>query len=459
MTKEGLHNLLNLGVEKNAAHFLIFSETKSERLNYVCEFIFNTVLKVNYSITQSLSEFETSNHFKINYYRKHIDKAFQLQPHSLIFETIITEQKPQPIFKNENIYFFETTSSNFHFDVFAATFFFISRLEEWQTFEADTHQRFEAKNSILFQNKFHLKPVVDIWIEELKTALQHFYPTISFPEKKFKAISTIDVDNLYAFKHKGFVRTSGAIAKDILKFDFKNLSARLNVLRGKQKDPFDIYESISEFCLQNNIPLLYFFLFKTGTAHDRTVDPSYPAFKNVFTTLKKYVSPSTGSGVFVGLHPSYNSSVDEAMLKQEVSDFSKALGEPVNISRQHYLRFNIKTTPKHLLQNDIMADFTMGFASQLGFRAGTSQPFYYYDFANEQKTDLIFVPFCAMDGAYLVYDKITPEDTLNSLLQLANEVKKVKGLFITVYHERTFYDELYKGFGEVYKKTYSKIAN
>ena len=63
-----------------------------------------------------------------------------------------------------------------------------------------------------------------------------------------------------------------------------------------------------------------------------------------------------------------------------------------------------------------------------------------------------------MDGAYLVYDKITPEAALNSLLQLATEVKKVKGLFITVYHERTFYDEFYKGFGEIYKKLYFEIS-
>jgi hypothetical protein len=217
MTREGLHTLLNLGVETNVSHILIFSETKSERLNYACEFIFNTVLKVNYSVTQSISEFETSTHFKINYSEKSFDTAFHIQPHTLLIEPTLTEQKPQPFFNNENIYFFETSSSNFHFDIIAATFFLVSRLEEWQTFEADAHQRFEAKNSILFQNKFHLKPVVEIWIEEFKIALQHFYPAIIFPEKKFKAISTIDVDNLYAFKHKGFVRTTGAIVKDIIK--------------------------------------------------------------------------------------------------------------------------------------------------------------------------------------------------------------------------------------------------
>lgn len=450
MIKEGLHTLLNLGVEINATHVIIFSEIKSERLNYVCEFIFNTVLKVNYSITHSFSEFKNSNYFKLSYSEKALDKTFHIAPHTLLFETTLTNEKPEVLFKNDLIYFFESKNSDFHFDIFAATFYLISRLEEWLLFESDVHQRFEAKNSILFQHKLHLKPVIEIWIEEFKTELQNFYPTIIFPKKQFKAISTIDVDNLYAFKHKGFVRTTGAIAKDIIKFNLKNLATRLRVLRGKQKDPFDIYESISDFCLQHNIPLVYFFLFKTGTSYDRTVNPNSAAFKNVFTILKN-------KKALIGLHPSYNSSVDETLLKQEVTDFSKAINETVTISRQHYLRFNIKTTPNQLLKNGIIADFTMGFASQIGFRAGTSLPFYYYDFTAEKKTELLFVPFCAMDGAYLVYDKITPEETLTSLLNLANEVKKVNGLFISVYHERTFYDELCKGFGEVYKKLHLNV--
>ncbi len=93
----------------------------------------------------------------------------------------------------------------------------------------------------------------------------------------------------------------------------------------------------------------------------------------------------------------------------------------------------------------------MGFASQIGFRAGTSQPFYYYDFSVEKKSELLFVPFCAMDGAYFVYNKITQSEALDSLMKMAKEVKKVNGLFISVFHERTFYSELYNGFGDVYK--------
>ena len=444
ITKEGLNTLLNLTIEANAPTFIIYTDSKSERLNFVCEFIFNTVLKVNYNLTDVISEFEASTNFKINYSKKNIDSVFKIKPHSLLFETNITEQKPIPFFKNELIYFYENITGDLNFDIFSSVFYLISRVEEWQSFQADEHQRFEANNSILAKHNFNLKPVVELWIETLKIQIKKKYSSIIFPKKKFKIISTIDVDNLFAFKNKGFVRTMGAIGKDIVKLNFKNLTSRINVLMGKQPDPFDIYESISEFCLQKNIPLIYFFLFKTGTKYDRTVNPTSTAFTKIFkTVLNKHA--------IIGLHPSYNSSVNQNILEKETLNFSKSITKKVIISRQHYLRFNIRTTPNQLLKNGIIADFTMGFASQIGFRAGTSQPFYYYDFSVEKKSELLFVPFCAMDGAYFVYNKITPREALDSLMKMAKEVKKVNGLFISVFHERTFYNDLYNGFGDVYK--------
>ncbi|MDP3556060.1 MAG: polysaccharide deacetylase family protein [Bacteroidota bacterium] len=454
MDKKRLHTLLNLKVNTDSPNFIIYSEEISQRLDYVAHFIFNHVLKVNFSITNNISEFQSSRFFKINYSIKSIPNSFQIIPHALLFESGISISKPESFLKNNLIYFFKNKTSNnsleFNYDIFSSVFYFISRYEELQTFTADSHGRFEAKASILFENKMYLKPVVDYWILEFKKELQNFYPEIKFPENKFKAISTIDVDNLYAYKAKGYLRTTGAIFKDILKFDFTNLKHRIKVLSNKSQDPFDIYTSNSEFCLDNNIPLIYFFLFKSGTKYDRTVNPNSNSFNKVFKLIKEKQAN-------IGIHPSYFSCQDNDILKQEVNDFSNKLGEPVQLSRQHYLRFDIKTTPKLLLDNGIIADFTMGFASDIGFRAGTSFPFYYYDFAAEKQMDLLLVPFCAMDGAYFIYDKVSPEVMLNSLLDLANEVKKVNGFFITVFHERTFSSHLYPGYDHVYKKLFQKL--
>src|SRR4029079_15484934 len=111
-------------------------------------------------------------------------------------------------------------------------------------------------------------------------------------------------DNLYAFKHKGFFRTLGASAKDLVTLDLINFFDRMKVLMGFKKDPFDIYEEISDFCFEHKIPLFYFFLFKSGTMYDRSVSPDSPAYAAVLKRLKE-------NQAAVGIHPSYFSSENE----------------------------------------------------------------------------------------------------------------------------------------------------
>lgn len=448
-----LKNIFNTETALKAPLFLIYSPAVSVRLRYVCDFIFNRVLHVNFKITTDVNEFENRSTPGINYSEKKIHGAVQIIPQSLLFETGISTLQPEPFIKENRIWFFETESSDksvFHFDIFCAVFYFISRCEEWQEVEKDQHERFETKASLLFKPKFHLKPVVDHWILELKAHLESVYPNVIFPEKKFRFVSTIDVDNLYAYKSKGFIRTLGAALKDLLKLDLKNLGQRLSVLSGRSSDPFDVYEEVSTFCLEKQIPLVCFFLFRTGTRYDRTVDPGSGAFKKVFEVLKK-------NKAMIGLHPSYDAAFKEGMLAGELENLSLQANEKINLSRQHFLRFDIKTTPKLLLRCGITTDFSMGFASTPGFRAGTSHPFKYYDFETETETELLFVPFCGMDGAYFVYDTISPDAAFQSLMDLAIEVRKTKGYFISVFHERTFSNHLYPGFGPLYKKLYVKL--
>lgn len=445
---QDLYTHVNPQAGEEAPVILIYSTRSSERLAYTCHFIFNQVLRVNYAITNNRQDFERSPFAAINYSADAIGGIVQIIPHALLFDTGVMVAKPEPVVKNGQLYFFETTPAGtvaLPFDLFSAVFYFISRYEEWQPFEKDDHGRFEARASLLFRQGVHLTPVVDAWIMELAGALQQAYPELQLPKRAFRVLSTLDVDNLFAYRAKGLVRTAGAVVKDLVKPDLYNFRKRLKVLSGKEKDPFDVYEEIAVFCNEQQIPLACFFLFRTGTTYDRTVDPASGVFAPIVAGLKH-------NNAAVGLHPSYEASVRPEVLKEEVSRFSALLGEPVRASRQHYLRFDIKTTPALLLAQGIRMDFTMGFASSPGFRAGTSHPFFYYDFLAEKRTELLFVPFCAMDGAYTVYDRLNADAAYQSLIQLAAETKKVNGLFVTVFHERTFFNHLYPGFGPLYKK-------
>lgn len=451
LTRETLYTLLDLDLPQDSPQVTIYAPESGERLNYVCHFIFNHVLKLKSRITTSEQELMTSKGMRVNYSDKEIAGSFRIIPRALLSEKGITIKKPEAVKRGEMIYFYTyEENSLFSYDIFSAVFYFISRYEEWQSYSPDMHQRFEAGEALLYKNQFHLKPVVDIWIEELAEALQKFYPEIKFPERSFRVLSTIDVDNLYAYRAKGLIRSLGASAKDLLKLDLTNLKNRIAVLTGRKQDPFDIYKIISELCHEADIPLIYFFLMRNGTAHDRTVDPASPAFDEVFKTVQD-------QHAFLGLHPSYNSSVESSLLANEKKLIEKKSGTKVVISRQHYLRFNIRSTPKLLMDLGFEADFSMGFASAAGFRAGTSHPFYYYDFESEKGQPLLFVPFCVMDGVYMVYEKVSPEPAYEEMLKLAKEIKKVKGTFISVFHERTFSDHLYKGFGSLYKNLHRTL--
>jgi hypothetical protein len=452
LADENFRQCIHTTALPESPRIVVFSAHPSARLNYTCKFIFNHVLNCAVELTNNAAKFKSETGIKINYSEYVIENCFSIQPYGLLTETQVSETKPMQFTYAEQIYFFKTESDtqNLFFDIFSAVFYFISRYEEWQKFKADQHGRFEATSSLLVQHNSHLLPVVDSWINELRISLQNYYPEQKLPVKQFKIISTIDLDNLYAYKAKGLIRLIGGSVKDSLRGDFESFKLRLNVLVGRKKDPFDVYEEVSVFCKENKIPLVYFFLFKTGTTYDRTLNPASKAYHQVFEILSRH------SASF-GLHPSYNSAYEPALLEDEVKRLHQSSGKKITLSRQHYLRFDIRTTPNLLSKQGIEVDFSMGFASSPGFRAGTSHPFYYYDFNQEVEGQLLFMPFCAMDGAFVVYNKKNTEETFNTLFNLANDIKKNGGYFTTVYHERTFSDHLYHGFGTLYKKLHLHV--
>jgi hypothetical protein len=449
-----LNKTFELHPDEGAPLITVIAKPTGNRLDFCCRFIFNHVLGVRYLIKESKVESQAGEGFTISY-TKDASDGLKIEPSGFLNKQGIIDTKPERSIHNSLLYFYRNntgnTSEQFDFDIFSAVFYMISRMEEWQAFEPDVHKRFEAKESVLFKDNFHFLPVVDLWIMELKSALQKRYPDLEFPEKKFKVISTLDIDNLFAYKHKGFLRTLGALAKDLIKRDLKTLKERLSVLKGSQKDPFDVYEQVSSFCLSVNIPLFCFFLFRSGTKYDRTINPASPAYDVVLKTLKRY-------GANIGLHPSYEAAYKPGLLLKEIKKLGSKLGEKVYFSRQHFLRFDIKTTPKQLIENGIVADFTMGFASTPGFRAGTSFPFYNYDFYTESAGNLLMLPFCAMDGAYTVYNHSDASSALDSLLSLAKAVKYCNGYFITVFHERSFSEHLYKGYAALYYQLHKSLT-
>lgn len=307
-----------------------------------------------------------------------------------------------------------------------------------------------ASESLAFQNKFIEIPVVNSWINKIAISIENHYPHFKFPEREFQYISTIDIDNAYAYKHKSFVRTTGALLKSIIKGN--DFLYRLKVLFGKEKDPYDTFEYLTEIHKKYNISPIYFFLLGNYGEHDKNI-----SIKNkTFQTLIKSISNNNQ----IGIHPSYASNNITVKISQEKNRLQNISEQEITKSRQHYLKLNLPDTYRNLINNEIREDHTMGYAEHAGFRASICSPYFFYDLEKETETNLKIFPFAVMEATFQYYKKTTPEKALNHILNLMQKVKEVNGVFISVWHNESLSEEaIWKGWKVVYEKMLKESQN
>ncbi len=442
MLPHSFDELIHPHIPTGSPLVVIYSAQSSVRLHYVCEFIFNGVLRLPFQITDNKAIALSHTGIVITYDTEPLN-GVHLVPGSLLFESEVNPTYQLPVTSSVKALVEK------EMDLFSAVFWFISRYEEWQPFVVDAHGRFGSKNSVLYSTNELEVPVVDVWINQFRNKIQEQYPTFKLPPKVLRLVSTIDVDNLFAYQHKPFWRRLGASWKDRINGRTQINEARKAVLAGKESDPFDVYDEVSQFCANHHIPLAWFFLMRGGTRYDRTV-----------TNLSAFKAPMAAAvrnGASIGLHPSYYSQYNPGQLGAEFDRFQAVSGTDVRYSRQHFLRYDIRWTPQVLVASGVKVDFTMGFSDRSGFRAGTSHVFKMFDFENETILPLYAVPFCAMDGAYSE-QAASAEEALKQLKILAETIREVSGNFITVYHERSFDDLLYKGFKKTYYDLHRELS-
>ena len=161
----------------------------------------------------------------------------------------------------------------------------------------------------------------------------------------------------------------------------------------------------------------------------------------------------TAKTASIGIHPSYHSRYDYKLVDEEIHLLSNVLNTPINSSRQHYLKLRIPNTYKSLLSLGIANEYTMGFASMPGFRAGTSHTFRFYDIKHEQTTFLKVHPFCVMDATFKTYLNYTEAQAFDCILDLIQKLKKVNGTFTPLWHNESMSEYgVWKGWSGLYEK-------
>lgn len=424
----------------------VYCNKPSPRLYYVCKLLFGQLMHAKYQVFLDKAEFQNFDGFKINYSELNLEAQLQWNPHPILENGFFEDIIPEVAQWNGMPTLFPTRNPEWPFDLFAATFFLVSRYEEVKPHRADKHGRFPAEESTAYQHGFLERPLVNEWVVRLQQHIERIRPEAALPKQHFTAEATFDIDVAWAYLNKGILRTSAAVVLDLVLLKFNKLGQRLGVLLGKKKDPYDTYQYIEEQCEARGVPMRYFFLLGDYSNYDRNSSHELPAMRNLIAKL-------AAKGA-VGIHPSYGSHASEKQLQIEVERLAEIVKKPVEHSRQHYLKMTLPETYRRLVACGIVHDHTMGYAQHVGFRASVCSPFTFYDVLNDKELPLTIYPFAYMDGTLNHYMQLSPDEAVLVVKRLIDGVKDVSGTFVCLWHNSSLSDcDEWLGWRKVFEST------
>jgi len=109
-----------------------------------------------------------------------------------------------------------------------------------------------------------------------------------------------------------------------------------------------------------------------------------------------------------------------------------------------------------LLKSGVNKDYRMGYATTIGFRAGTCTPFFWYDLQLEKTTHLQVYPIAINDSVLLNNRTFNIDETLYKWGRLIENVKLLNGHFYVLWHKESLPEF---GKGKVGRRLYTQLLS
>jgi hypothetical protein len=255
------------------------------------------------------------------------------------------------------------------------------------------------------------------WFEN---ALQHGNAKEEFPRapspvsgSDHLVVCSQDIDFYYLDRWSTVIRLFKNMAAALVfyksgSYFFDNLKMTGDLLLGKQ--PGEYLSALRKAGVQHDFASTFFVVPRQ--AHRR--DPNY--------SLGQIASQLPGGEEIefsVEVHGSYCSVIEDRTLAEEAQALSRFIGRKPQGNRQHWLRFaDHQVLFDEIQRAELIADSTLGFSEEVGFRNGASFAFPPYNFAQEAPYNFLEVPLVLMDGGL----EATSRASATSPQKIAEEV-------------------------------------
>lgn len=407
---------------------ILLSSQNSARLEYVCHWIFKEQLGITYEIAATWPSDDDAV-FIVPYCVPDQVVANAIPNAGLLFENHIkVPEFNEGIWQGLPCFFYypDLKTEGPNFDIFSAVFYLISRYEEYLPYTPDKHQRYPATQSILFKMGVLERPLVDEWLHHWAHLLTQ--KGFDIKQNVFQLLPSYDIDIAYAYRGKGFIRTIGGILRHLFNGQVKEVVKRIKVLYSTNSlDPFDSFEQL--IALHQTYPLkatMFMLMAQNTAAFDKNIAPQHALMRALCTRLHSVFD--------IGIHPSYQSNTTPELLQSERSTLEQIINSPILKTRQHYIKLQLPMTYERLLDAQLYQDYSMGYSTHLGFRAGTSHSFCWYHLTDEKATTLKVQPFCFMDATAHYELNYSAKEAFEHLEQLYQKLQSLGGTCSIIFH-------------------------
>lgn len=389
---------------------LIYTHKLTPRIDYIFKHICVTILGIDISFTSEIEEFISHNHPKISYGKVPLGTELFFESSGLLLENKIKPQEIDVVKWGYTLGFFPTSEkSALSYDIFAASFYLITRYEEYLADNLDASNNFSVKQSLAFNNGFLQEPLIDIWADIFLNILLVSFPQLEYKKKTYQLNSLVEATQPFAYANQTILNSISGYVKELSRWKLKELGIRTQTLLGVKPDPYDTFSWLIQHAKIADKPLIVFFML--GDNEEILKRQNTHSLK--FQQKIKYI----GDYEEVGIVFSKDTVLDHELMKEEKARMEAITHRPLRYGM--FVESNLKLPDAYrgLIQLEIEKDYSMVYNDAIGYRASTCSEFLFYDLEYELKTPLIISPIAISTQALRTYDTRKAEQVVEEFYE------------------------------------------
>ena len=436
--------------------------------HYIVNYLMNTVLGLGVKIENSY--YDTRYQFlfggKILEFKDDFFSRFENEsvpyicaeniPTKLFwFNASVGENKRIPMIYGEDVLICKRNYIYCGLDIFASSFFMLTRWEESVIPKKDRFGRCEESELFVVRHGIYDRPIVNEYIELIRSLLLHLEIPLPNIDRHFTVYLTHDIDDLFRFASlNNFCRN---IAGDIL--HRKSVLTLIRTLKryflfrlGRIKDPFDTFDDLMDMSDHHGFKNAFYFKASFSDEYDATYD-----IQDI--RVKKIIDNILIRGHEVGFHPSKNTFHNPKQFEAELQRL-KELYPNIKGGRQHFLLYDIPFSLRVWNDVGLQYDAGLGFAFRAGFRCGICYEYPFFDVYEREQKELVIRPLIVMEGTLFANSEYqTLQSIEDCMKRLAEIVCIYKGDYVFLWHNDNFNRPETSRYGYIYNRIVKHLGS